>query len=69
MANGVDLDTFHPNYRKEEVAALKETFQIQGEYFLYLGTLEPRKNIERLVRAYAQMLEEWNREAVSYTHL
>lgn len=64
MANGVDLDIFHPDYGKEEVTALKEIFQIQGEYFLYLGTLEPRKNIERLVRAYAQMLEEWSREGI-----
>ena len=64
MANGVDLDIFRMDYEKERVTAVKEKFQIQGEYFLYLGTLEPRKNIERLVRAYGQMLEQWDREKI-----
>ena len=31
---------------------LKKSLEIEGEYFLYLGTIEPRKNLERLIEAY-----------------
>lgn len=31
---------------------MKKFLEIEGEYFLYLGTIEPRKNLERLIEAY-----------------
>ena len=31
---------------------MKESLGIEGEYFLYVGTIEPRKNLERLITAY-----------------
>jgi glycosyltransferase involved in cell wall biosynthesis len=37
------------------VEAVKHHYGIQGEYFLYLGTLQPRKNLLRLVRAFASV--------------
>lgn len=52
VPNGVDFDKFHHNYSSDEIAGTKAKYGITGDYFLYLGTLEPRKNIERLVRAY-----------------
>jgi glycosyltransferase involved in cell wall biosynthesis len=48
---GVDTDVF----RKADVFAVnavKEKYGIPGEYFLYLGTVEPRKNLERLINGY-----------------
>lgn len=57
MPNGVDGDFFYPR-QKEEIEQIKDRFQIKREYFLYLGTLEPRKNIERLLEAYARLKEE-----------
>nr|WP_122013293.1 glycosyltransferase family 1 protein [Maliibacterium massiliense] len=51
---GVDLDVFKPAEDAAAVAAVQEKYGIWGDYFLYLGTLEPRKNIERLVEAYAR---------------
>ena len=57
MPNGVDGDFFYPR-QKEEIEQIKDRFQIKKEYFLYLGTLEPRKNIERLLEAYARLREE-----------
>lgn len=51
--NGVDFERYHPGYGVDRIQNAKEKYRIIGEYFLYLGTLEPRKNIERMVEAYA----------------
>lgn len=37
----------------EEGRMLREGFHIPKEYLLYVGTIEPRKNIERLIQAFA----------------
>lgn len=58
MPNGVDLELYHPNYTEEQVGSVKDHYKIQGDYFLYLGTLEPRKNIERVIEAYDCLLKE-----------
>ncbi|WFR56321.1 glycosyltransferase family 1 protein [Anaerocolumna sp. AGMB13025] len=55
MPCGVDLSIYHTSYSEEEVGKVKEKYAIQGEYILYLGTLEPRKNIVRLIEAYFQL--------------
>ncbi|MFN8455524.1 MAG: glycosyltransferase family 1 protein [Anaerolineae bacterium] len=37
------------------LAAAKAKYQIEGDYLLYLGTLQPRKNLLRLVEAFANL--------------
>ena len=37
------------------VAAVKERYGIRGDYILHLGTLHPRKNLLRLVEAFAML--------------
>ena len=54
MPNGVDHSLYHPGYAEDAIEKAKRRYQIEGEYYLYLGTLEPRKNIERIVQAYAR---------------
>lgn len=49
---GVDLQKFHPCHEPERIPEVKKALEIEGEYFLYLGTIEPRKNLERLIEAY-----------------
>lgn len=46
----------------EVIQAVKERYHIPHEYFLYLGTLQPRKNLIRLVDAYAELVRR-NSEA------
>lgn len=59
----------------EAIRDLRGRLGIERDYFLYLGTLEPRKNLPALVRAYARAVAEgcdadlvlagrwgWNRE-------
>ncbi len=49
-------------FRKVEdetlLARFREEHQVPEHFLLYLGTLEPRKNVERLVEAYAQVKRE-----------
>lgn len=49
---GVDLQKFRPCDAPERIPEVKKSLGIEGEYFLYLGTIEPRKNLERLIEAY-----------------
>jgi len=37
------------------LAAVKKRYSIQGDYLLYLGTLQPRKNLLRLIDAFTQL--------------
>jgi glycosyltransferase involved in cell wall biosynthesis len=50
---GVDLHRFNPNISQADIDSVKQKYQLPNEYLLYLGTLEPRKNIDRLLEAYA----------------
>lgn len=55
MLSGVDLSFFHPNYSKDKIAAVAKKYGITRDYFLYLGTIEPRKNIQRIIGAYVEL--------------
>jgi glycosyltransferase involved in cell wall biosynthesis len=55
MPCGVDFSLYRPDYGENEVQSVKVNFNITGSYLLYLGTLEPRKNIERLIEAYSSV--------------
>lgn len=58
VPNGVDTNRFKTNYAQERIEAAKERYGIQGQYLLYLGTIEPRKNLDSLVQAYAILAEK-----------
>ena len=49
---GVDLQKFRPCTEPERIPEVKKSLGIEGDYFLYVGTIEPRKNLERLISAY-----------------
>jgi glycosyltransferase involved in cell wall biosynthesis len=38
----------------QQIARVKARYQIDGDYLLYLGTLQPRKNLPRLIDAFQQ---------------
>jgi len=50
------------DYLPEELDNVKRKFDIAGEYLLFLGTVEPRKNIVRLAKAFASYLFDSGRE-------
>jgi glycosyltransferase involved in cell wall biosynthesis len=52
----------NPHYRplrQEEVASIIERNKIHAPYILFVGSIEPRKNLLRLLQAYAR-LREWS---------
>lgn len=49
---------------EERVAAVQQKYGIVSPYFLYIGTIQPRKNLVRLVRAYAAYAEGVGAEQV-----
>ncbi|MCD7964843.1 MAG: glycosyltransferase family 4 protein [Clostridiaceae bacterium] len=56
--NGVDLDQYHEINNIQQIETVKQKYGITGEYLLYLGTLEPRKNLEGLLTAYMHLKNE-----------
>lgn len=60
---GVDLEHFHKVSDAVEISRVREKYQIGGDYFLYLGTLEPRKNLVNLITAYAEYAKNFDQPA------
>jgi len=50
----VDTGLYYPAGR-DEIAAAKKKYGISGDYILFLSTLEPRKNVVGVLRAYQQL--------------
>ncbi len=55
---GFDKDIF---YRRgnDEVNLVKNKYSIRGNYILFVGTLQKRKNISRLISAFAKLKNEY----------
>lgn len=50
---GVDSDTYY-HRSKDEVSAIRKKYNIPNNYFLFVGNIEPRKNIMKMLSAYEQ---------------
>jgi len=50
--NAVDMDRFK---RTQLTVKIKNKYKLPDDYILYLGTIEPRKNIANLLRAYSKL--------------
>jgi glycosyltransferase involved in cell wall biosynthesis len=50
---GYNADLFRPDLPQREVERVLQLYHLRVPYFLYLGTLEPRKNLVRLIQAFA----------------
>jgi alpha-1,3-rhamnosyl/mannosyltransferase len=63
------IDVIHlaaaPHFRRldgEPSLRLREHFQVEGNFLLAVGTLEPRKNLNRLLDAYAALPQDLRRQ-------
>jgi glycosyltransferase involved in cell wall biosynthesis len=42
----------------EAVAAVKRRYGVEGDFFIHIGTLQPRKNLKRLIEAFSRLPSE-----------
>lgn len=54
VLSGVDLDVFR-RASDEQIAAVRSEYGIDGPYLLFVGGLEPRKNLRMLLRAFSHL--------------
>ena len=54
-----DSEESYPEKQKKETKYLEEKYGIIQKYYLYLGTIEPRKNIETVICAYEILCEKY----------
>lgn len=52
---GVEHEKYHTHLDVRKVDEVKEKYKIDKPYFLYLGTLEPRKNISLIIDAFYEI--------------
>ncbi|HEX8682152.1 MAG TPA: WecB/TagA/CpsF family glycosyltransferase [Ardenticatenaceae bacterium] len=56
---GVDHTTFRPVTDPNRLAAVRQRYGTGERFLLYVGTLQPRKNLPRLVRAFASIARDF----------
>ena len=52
---GYDEDRFKPQSRTRS-DLVKKKYGVRGDYIIFVGTLQPRKNLERLIEAFASIV-------------
>lgn len=53
---GVDADSLR--FEAKDIARVRDRFQLPERFFLFIGTLQPRKNIQGIVSAFAQWRQQ-----------
>jgi glycosyltransferase involved in cell wall biosynthesis len=50
---------FRIKNKELRIKEIKEKYKINGDYLLYLGTLQPKKNLERLIQAFSLLITNY----------
>jgi glycosyltransferase involved in cell wall biosynthesis len=59
--NGVNED-FFKEFTEKEKSVFKNKFNLPGNYMLYVGAIEPGKNLDKLFKAFAEFVKDYNAE-------
>jgi glycosyltransferase involved in cell wall biosynthesis len=51
-------DAFHPGLDPVQVQQVRDKYGLQVNYILYIGTIEPRKNLANLIRAFGSISQQ-----------
>jgi glycosyltransferase involved in cell wall biosynthesis len=57
---GYDTETFKPVTDQNRIHEVLSKYNFKQPYILYLGTLQPRKNIVRLIQAFKELVSQEN---------
>lgn len=52
---GVDHNNYLPNLKVERLREVRNRYDLPGDFVLFVGTVEPRKNLPRLIEAFEQI--------------
>lgn len=52
---GFDSQIFRPLDEQKVIKQVLDKYSIEGDYIIYIGTIQPRKNISRLIEAVAEI--------------
>ncbi len=63
--HGFEKELFTRKFLEERIVSVKEKYKIKGRYLLYVGAIQPRKNLVRLIEAFEMFKSEnkkgsWN---------
>jgi glycosyltransferase involved in cell wall biosynthesis len=58
LYNGVDTDLYR-HYDDQRVQAVKAKYGVDKKYFIFVSSIEPRKNVQSLVEAFAQLPHDY----------
>lgn len=64
VPNAVDHTVYRPDYTDQQIRKVLDKYGIKKAYFLYLGTIEPRKNLDRLLLAYQRLYETTGKKEI-----
>lgn len=53
-------DIYRPINDKEKIKDICHKYEIRNDYILFVGTLEPRKNIKTLIKSFSKLIKEIN---------
>ncbi|MEA3150798.1 MAG: hypothetical protein QOD56_1737 [Gammaproteobacteria bacterium] len=56
--NGFDPSLFRPEHDPERLRAIREKYKLPEKFILWVGQIESRKNVSRMLRAFAQVKDE-----------
>lgn len=58
--NGVDFDFFGQKINQEKLESVRQKYNLPKKFILYIGTLQPRKNIPLLIEAVKILVDNHN---------
>jgi len=58
--NGVDFELFNKNIAREKLEEIRKKYSLPEKFILYIGTLQPRKNIPVVIEALKILREKYN---------
>lgn len=62
VSPGVDVARYKEDISVSQKEAVKRKYNLPDEYILYLGTLEPRKNVESIIDSFFCLRESYNKD-------